>query len=139
MSDEELATYGLFVEKETRQPTLRPEAVCEVKQRLARYREMKDELEEAGRREEALAVRKRLEDLDSALGQSLGLGGKARDLGHRRERPRTAVKNAIKRAIRKFEKACPELYSHLYNQIQTGNTCRYTPDRDISWKTDKTS
>ena len=71
--------------------------------------------------------------LMSELERALGLGGRARRLGDRGERARTAVTTRITTAIRVLEASLPELARHLNASLTTGRVCTYAPERHVEW------
>jgi TolB-like protein/tetratricopeptide (TPR) repeat protein len=101
-----------------------------------RIRELQEQIDEAeGRNDVAAAERRRgeMDQLVTALSQSLGLGGRARPLGSAAERARTAVTWRIRNAIRKIATAHAPLGRHLENAVRTGTYCAYTPERRVDW------
>ncbi len=107
----------------------------------ARMRELSAELDEAeeqndlGRVERA---RYELEFLRQEVSAAVGLGGRARPTGASSERARTAVTQALRRAIKAVGKAQPELGEHLRSHLRTGRECVYAPDSlsAIDWVVD---
>ncbi len=69
------------------------------------------------------------------LTQSLGLKGRARQVGNPIEKARSAVTWRIRSAIAKIEMAHPALGKHLANSIKTGTVCKYSPEQAINWVT----
>ncbi len=58
-----------------------------------------------------------------------------RRLGSPAERARTTVTGRIRDALRRIEKAHPELGAHLRRSLRTGTMCSYSPERPTSWQT----
>jgi hypothetical protein len=100
-----------------------------------RLQEIKEEIEDA-RAEFDHARTERLELEAEAIQKELrtttGFGGRARISGDV-ENARTAVTNAISRALGFIRMHHPELGKHLTKSISTGLTCRYTSDPGIQW------
>ncbi|HEX6537590.1 MAG TPA: tetratricopeptide repeat protein, partial [Candidatus Dormibacteraeota bacterium] len=71
--------------------------------------------------------------LMAALQSALGIGGRARRLGDRGERARTAVTTRIATVIRALDGTHPELARHLRASVTTGRVCTYAPERPASW------
>lgn len=67
------------------------------------------------------------------LSASLGLDGKPRNTGSSVEKARMAVTWRIRNAIKKMNKAHPELARHLTRTVKTGTWCAYIPERKIHW------
>ena len=70
----------------------------------------------------------------SALAGAYALGGRVRRMGSPAERARTAVTARIRDALRRIEKADPELGAHLRRSVRTGTLCSYTPERATAWE-----
>ncbi|MEV0379350.1 AAA family ATPase [Nonomuraea sp. NPDC050643] len=77
----------------------------------------------------------------SELRAAAGLGGRTRRLGDEAERARKTVTARIRDALRKLDRAHPELAAHLRAAVSTGSTgstgstCRYRPgDAPITWR-----
>jgi hypothetical protein len=67
------------------------------------------------------------------LARATGLGGRPRRLGDAAERARTTVTARIRDAIRRIERAHPELGAHLRASIVTGARCAYRPAETVRW------
>jgi hypothetical protein len=61
------------------------------------------------------------------LAASTGLGGRARTFADGRERARTAVQKAIRRAVARIGESTPVLGELLAASVQTGLVCRFDP------------
>jgi hypothetical protein len=72
--------------------------------------------------------------LISELTAAAGLAGRTRRLGDRTERARKTVTARIRDALRRIDKAHPEMAEHLRMTISTGTECGYTPQRPITWQ-----
>ncbi len=68
-----------------------------------------------------------LDALTEALAQATGLGGRNRVAASSAERARSAVKQALRRALGRLRGELPDLADHLGRSIQTGALCRYAP------------
>ncbi len=102
-----------------------------------RIRALQEELAEAedandiGRAERA---RSELDLLIEELSKALGIGGRDRRMGDLADRARSTVTWRIRHAIRRIEKADPQLGRHLSNSVRTGLFCSYRPERTIQWR-----
>ncbi|MFD5507678.1 transcriptional regulator [Streptomyces sp. NPDC127051] len=96
-----------------------------------RLAEIEDDMEEAradndiARQEQAELERAFLVD---ELARAVGLGGRDRHAGAASERARSAVTQAVRKAIGHLRDASPELGDHLDRTIRTGTYCVYVPD-----------
>ncbi|MFK0048681.1 transcriptional regulator [Streptomyces sp. NPDC090741] len=96
-----------------------------------RLAEIEDDMEEArsdndiARQEQAELERGFLID---ELARAVGLGGRDRHAGAASERARSAVTQAVRKAIGHLRDASPELGDHLDRTIRTGTYCVYVPD-----------
>jgi tetratricopeptide (TPR) repeat protein len=98
----------------------------------ARLGELDAEIEQARSWQDlARAERATLERtaLISELTAATGLAGRTRRLGDRTERARKTVTARIRDALRRIDRAHPELAEHLRGTIRTGTECEYTPPR----------
>ncbi|WP_219415833.1 hypothetical protein [Pseudonocardia nigra] len=68
------------------------------------------------------------------LTAAYGLGGRARRAGDPGERARSAVTARIRDALRRIERAHPELGHHLDRSVRTGSFCAYQPEDPVSWQ-----
>ncbi|MBF6482577.1 AAA family ATPase [Nocardia otitidiscaviarum] len=71
------------------------------------------------------------------LRRAAGLGGRTRRLGDDAERARKTVSARIRDALRRLDHAHPELAEHLRACVSLGLVCRYQPQREIRWGTDR--
>jgi hypothetical protein len=136
-----LAGGGVSTDDSLRQPVLDDRA-----RRLYRRRvqELTEELEEAegfADLERASRARVELDAVVDELRRAAGLGGAARPFAGPRERARTSVTKALRRAIRNIEDADRELGEQLRRSVHTGSTCRYEPVAGLPdrWEVDSTS
>lgn len=72
-------------------------------------------------------LRVQLDALVEQLEAAAGLGGRPRVFPHQRERARTSVRKAIKRAIDEIDNVDPLVAEPLRNGITTGSVCCYSP------------
>lgn len=83
-------------------------------------------------------ARGRLQDeiakLEGYLSQAEARNGRARKIAGSAQRARTAVTNAIVRAIQNIEKEHKDLGAHLDASIRTGTTLLYLPPEPIDWQ-----
>jgi hypothetical protein len=101
------------------------------------YEDLEEQLEEArGFNDEA-----RQEDLERQKAQLAdyilkprGLGKKLRTFRGDAERARSAVTQAIARAIKKLADQHEELARHFERSIQTGHSLSYSPSTEVSWE-----
>jgi tetratricopeptide (TPR) repeat protein len=103
-----------------------------------RVNELVDELAEAERNADigrAEHVRAELDALAGELRRVTAKGGRIRSFPDPRERARTAVRKAIKRAIDDIAAADPAIGDQLRSSIRTGTFCTYAPDpgRPLYW------
>lgn len=103
----------------------------------ATMRELKRDLvdaEEFCDTDEAERLRGEIEKLEDYVKQEAGLGGKSRRESPDQKRARTAVSNAIKRAITAIGKEHDAFAKYLKRQVQTGFFLEYR-DTDTPWVT----
>jgi hypothetical protein len=134
MSKEQLESEGLSISHGSDVgDILDDEAIKQYKERL---RDIEEELSEAeencdtGRIEQLEAEK---EFVVEQLKTAVGLGGRSRKAGSIADKARVAVRLSIQRAIEHIGKHDLELSQFLSNSIKTGITCKYSPDRNISW------
>ncbi|WP_412749866.1 ATP-binding protein [Krasilnikovia sp. M28-CT-15] len=104
------------------------------KKRLAELDEQIAEAEDdndAGRLERYGAERAALID---ELARAYGLGGRVRRLGDTGERARSTVTARIRDALRRIDRAHPDLGAHLRASVITGRACAYRPDTPLRWE-----
>jgi|GEM_PF-3388203 len=97
-----------------------------------RARTLYEELDEAERHHDlgrVELVQAELDALTESLAQATGLGGRDRLAASNAERARSAVKQAIRRAIAALRDAHEELAEHLTRSVRTGLLCRYAPEQ----------
>ncbi len=70
------------------------------------------------------------------LRRAAGLGGRTRRLGDDAERARKTVSARVRDALRRLDRAHPELAEHLRACVSLGLVCRYQPQREMRWDTD---
>ncbi len=102
-----------------------------------RIRVLQEEIEEAesmNNIEEANALIVEYEKLIEYLANSLGLGGRTRQVNSSLEKARTAVTWRIRSAIKKISRVHPALAKHLNSSIRTGINCSYHPEHEIEWQ-----
>ena len=95
-----------------------------------RLRELQFELDEAEAQHDAATCARltnEIEQLQAAITQAFGLGGRARSAGSAVERARVNVQRRIAHALAHIDKAHPELGRHLHARIKTGIFCVYEP------------
>ncbi|WP_412744351.1 ATP-binding protein [Krasilnikovia sp. MM14-A1004] len=68
------------------------------------------------------------------LARAYGLGGRVRRLGDTGERARSTVTARIRDALRRIERAHPELGDHLRASVATGRACSYRPATPTHWE-----
>jgi hypothetical protein len=93
-----------------------------------RLEELEAELEQArdwGDTERAAGLEGELDLLTRELASAVGLRGRDRTFSSPAERARISVTKAIRTAIGRIDKHCPELAAHLEASIQTGRSCSY--------------
>jgi tetratricopeptide (TPR) repeat protein len=101
-----------------------------------RIRELQTEIQDAeamNNTAQLATLREEYEWLLDHLSQSLGLAGKAREVGSSVEKARSAVTWRIRSTIKKIEKVHPSLAKHLSNAIHTGTFCVYKPEQPVHW------
>ncbi|WP_415951610.1 transcriptional regulator [Streptomyces sp. KLOTTS4A1] len=105
-----------------------------------RLAEIEDDIEEA-RADNDIARQEQTEfERDFLIGElarAVGLGGRDRRAGAASERARSAVTQAVRKAIRHLRDASPPLGDHLDRTIRTGTYCAYVPDPRVRspWST----
>ena len=107
-------------------PLLDDQAKAEYGRRLE---ELEEELEQAhdwGDAERAARLQEELDLLTQELGRAVGLRGRDRTFASPEERARISVTKAIRTAIKRIERHCPELAAHFEASVQTGRFCSYT-------------
>ncbi|GAA4594260.1 hypothetical protein GCM10023194_60630 [Planotetraspora phitsanulokensis] len=115
-------------------PILDEEAKARYRRRLAQLDEEIDRAAGLGDDRRAADFDREREALLDELRAAAGLGGRDRRLGDEAERARKTVTARIRDVLRKLDRLHPELAEHLRAAVSTGATCRYQPDREISWR-----
>jgi tetratricopeptide (TPR) repeat protein len=110
------------------------EAKIQYKRRLAMLDEEIDAATERGDDQRAASLDRERAALLDELRAAAGLAGRSRRLGDETERARKTVTARIRDTLRKLDDRHPELAAHLRATISTGVTCRYQPDREITWR-----
>lgn len=106
------------------------------KQYRDRLSDIEDELAEADDNEDVMRSERLEKEKDALMKQltsAVGLGGRDRKAGSVVEKARVAVSKNILRAINNIREYDPELARFLDNSIKTGTSCKYSPDKNISW------
>jgi class 3 adenylate cyclase len=103
-----------------------------------RVEELREELEEAERFNDAGRAAAAREEIDFIAGQlsaAVGLGGRDREAASSAERARLTVTKRIKDAVARVRERHPGLGHYLAAHIKTGYLCAYLPEpeRPISW------
>lgn len=109
------------------------EALASFRKRLAQIEEALGDAEELGKVERADALRSEREALGKELRAAVGKGGRKRKLNDPSERARKAVTARIRASIRKISEAHPRLGEHLKTQIKTGVYCSYGTGETPAW------
>ncbi len=81
-------------------------------------------------------INRRFNFIKEQLQKSTALGGRRRKFNNNPEKARTAVTQAINRAIKKIRKNDKNIGAHLLESIKTGSSCQYSPppNSQIDWK-----
>ncbi|MEQ4715608.1 AAA family ATPase [Nonomuraea sp. B19D2] len=110
------------------------EAKSRYRRRLARLDDEIDRAAELGDDRRAAEFDRERAALLEELRAAAGLGGRTRRLGDEAERARKTVTARIRDVLGKLDRAHPELAAHLRAAVSTGSTCRYQPDRPVTWR-----
>ena len=86
-----------------------------------------DAADAAGDADRAERAQAELDRLLAELTAATGLAGRSRTFADDRERARTAVQKAIRRAIARIGEQAPGLADQLTASVQTGLVCRFDP------------
>ena len=97
------------------------------RRRIEQLRADLDSADAAGDAERAARAQDEMDRLVAELSAAHGLAGRARTFADERERARTAVQKAIRRAIARIGEAAPDLAGQLTAGVQTGLVCRFDP------------
>ncbi len=109
------------------------ETIGSVKEALEKLKKDRDEAEEFCDQETVARCEGEMEQLAAYLRSEAGLAGKARRESPEQKKARTAVSNAINRAIEKISKQSQPMASHLDDQVQRGFFLKYR-DTGIAWE-----
>jgi hypothetical protein len=138
-----LIAFDLVDLAEGREPSNRPpsmplgvdkETLASVKSHLDELQQRRAEAEDACDLGAVEAHDKEIKEVAAYLNRECALGGKMRRESPEQKRARTAVSNAIRRAIQKISKHSLPMASHLKEQVQTGFYLKYR-QTDIPWET----
>ncbi len=110
-----------------RQPVLDERALADFRRRIGDLRSDLDDAEADADIERAARLRAELDLLVDHIETQVALGGRSRVFAGSRERARTAVQKAIRRAIERIGVAAPELGDALARSVSTGSWCRFDP------------
>jgi class 3 adenylate cyclase len=103
----------------------------------ARLRDLDEQIDDADAEGDAArsaaSVAER-EALVAELSRAYGIGGQVRRSPDHIERARKAVSRRIREAIARIAQAHPTLGRHLQAAVHTGVLCRYSPEREVSWR-----
>ncbi|MBA0052249.1 ATPase [Streptomyces sp. AJS327] len=104
------------------------------RERLQRLDEEIDRAVERGADTRAAELDEERAALLAQLREAAGLAGRTRRLGDQAERARKTVTARIRDTLRKLAGSHPELAAHLRESVTTGTSCRYQPERRVSWR-----
>lgn len=110
------------------------ETIRSVKDALEKLKEERDEAEECCDQDTVARCEADMEKLAAYLRSETDQHGKTRRESPEQKRARTAVSNAITRAIDKIKKQSEPMATHLDEQIQRGFFLKYR-DTGIAWET----
>jgi hypothetical protein len=110
------------------------ETIGSVKKAIERLKAERDEAEEFCDKETVARCEGEMETLATYLRTEVGLDGKARRESPEQKKARTAVSNAINRAIDRIKKRSQPMATYLDDQIQRGFFLKYR-DAGIAWET----
>jgi hypothetical protein len=118
------------------QPTLDRRAHAAYRQRVSELTDQLGQARAGGDRVAAERARGELDFLFDELRRTTGRGGRPRSFPDQRERARTAVQKAIKRAIAEIGAVEPDIGALLATTVATGATCCYRPDPEqpVQWR-----
>ncbi len=125
---------GSTLEDGSGTPVLDDQAKADYHQRIADLQAEMNQAEEMNDTGRLDKLRGEYDAILDHLSSSLGLKGKAREAGSAAEKARSAITWRIRSAIKKIEKAHPELAQHLKNSINTGTFCSYKPEILMDWQ-----
>jgi hypothetical protein len=107
------------------QPLLDDQAMATYKQRLAQLQADIDECEAMNEIERAATLRAERAWLVDELAAATGMAGRLRTFPGSKERARTAVGKAIRRALNRIDEADPVIGRELRATVETGTRCCY--------------
>jgi hypothetical protein len=107
------------------------QAIAQYRRRMDQLRTELDAAEANGEVERAAVYRAEIDQLVDHVESQLGLAGRSRRFADARERARTAVQKAIRRAIHRIGQTAPTLAEGLASSVRTGSVCRYEPVDDM--------
>jgi tetratricopeptide (TPR) repeat protein len=115
---------------------LDPKARAQYARRLDDLREEYRDAQRCNDLGRSAKTQQEIEQINSVLSASLGLGGRPREFASNAERARVAVSKRIKAAIGQIRDLNAELGRHLGAAVATGNFCSYRPDpqHPIDWQ-----
>jgi hypothetical protein len=116
-------------------PMIDPQARASYGARLKELRNDLEDSKERGDTDRAEQIREEIEALARELSRAVGLGGRERRASSASERARLNVTRAIRAAIEKIAKVCPELGEMLSTAVKTGTFFCYTIDskKPVFW------
>jgi tetratricopeptide (TPR) repeat protein len=103
-------------------------AIGEYRRRLTELDSDADEARAFGDQERAARAESERDFIVETLASAVGLGGRARRAGDPAERARVSVTKAIRSALDRIKRDCPDLHAHLSVTVRTGTYCEYAPD-----------
>ncbi len=110
-----------------RQEVLDAAARRDYRRRVERLRDELDAADAAGDARRSASAQDEHDRLVDELAANTGLGGRVRNFADGRERARTAVQKAIRRAVARIGENAPTLGAKLAASVQTGLVCRFDP------------
>lgn len=116
-------------------PMIDPQARASYGSRLKELRSDLEDSNERGDTDRAEWIREEIEAIARELSRAVGLGGRDRRASSASERARLNVTRAIRAAIEKISKVCPELGEMLSTAVRTGTFFCYTidPNKPVLW------
>lgn len=129
------AVEGVFFESSGLDgiPMLEPDERKRLERQRTEFRRQIDVAEKHGDMRRADELRADLEAITKKLAAARTLGGGIRKVLDRVEKDRKAVTNRIRATLQKIKEHSPALWQHLFNAIETGSHCSYTPEEPITW------
>jgi hypothetical protein len=99
--------------------------------RMAQLRHQLDDAEENLDHKRADRLQDELDQLVEHVEAEIALGNRSRTFADPRERARTAVQKAVRRAIARIAAGAPNLGDALARSVRTGLSCRFDPVDDL--------